>query len=328
MEIKFLNVGHGDSIVLEWKNSDYVKVGIIDCKKNAGVIPTIEYLKKIQPKEIEIIILSHPHIDHYSGFIELLEYIEKENIKIKCFAHTLFGDPKYLNWAESKSEDRKILEQIITKVEDFKDNKNIIDNIEWPVQNWNYCLDNNYNIKALSPSDSEVRTRKAKISYYKKENKFLCSSSSNYLSTILLLTNTHTQKHFLLTSDAVDTTFERLLKSNAISEDEEIFGIQIPHHGSIKSLHGKFWESLAYKLDKEANISAGLNSKYNLPDYDVVSFFDKINFKQDITNYINGFKDYFDRYNQAMLKLSNALDDDSEIITEKILVKEYISTQI
>jgi beta-lactamase superfamily II metal-dependent hydrolase len=328
MKVKFLNVGHGDSIVLEWYCADNIKVGIVDCKKHNGKVPTIEYLRNGQPKEIEILILSHPHIDHYSGFIELLEYIETNNIKIKCFAHTLFGDPKYLNWTESKTEDRKNLESIITKVEDFKDNKNIIEDIEWPIQNWRYHLDDDYCLKALSPSDSEIRTRKAKINYYKKENRFLCSSSSNYLSSVLLLSNIKTKKHFLLTSDAVDITFERLHKSKAIPEEIALSGIQVPHHGSSKSMYEKFWSSLDYDFDKEANISAGLNSKYNLPDYEVVSFLDKIGLKQDITNYINGFKDYFDRYNQNTLKVANALDDDSEIVTEEFLAKEFISTEI
>jgi len=93
-------------------------------------------------------------------------------------------------------------------------------------------------------------------------------------------------------------------------------------------MYEKFWSLLNYVFDKEANISAGLNSKYNLPDYEVVSFFDEIGLKQDITNYINGFKDYFDRHNQNTLKIANALDDDSEIVTEEFLAKEFISTEI
>jgi beta-lactamase superfamily II metal-dependent hydrolase len=328
MKIKFLNVGHGDSIILEWYCDDNLKLGIVDSKKHNGKIPTIEYLQNAQPNEIEILILSHPHIDHYSGFIELLEYIEKNNIKIKCFAHTLFGDPKYLNWAESKTEDRKKLESIIKKVRYFKDNKNIIKDIEWPIKNWQYHLDKDYILKALSPSDSEIKTRKAKINYYKKENRFLCSSSSNYLSSVLLLSSLKTEKHFLLTSDAADITFERLHKSKAIPDDIALSGIQVPHHGSSKSMYEKFWLSLDYNFDKEANISAGLNSKYILPDYEVVSFLDKIGLKQDITNYINGFKDYFDRLNQSTRKIANALDDDSEVVTEEFLAKEFIFTEI
>lgn len=86
MEITFLNVGHGDSIGLKWNDSGTEKIGIVDCKKNNNSVPTIEYLKSKENLQfIDFIVLTHPHIDHYSGFPELLSYIKNSNIKIKNF---------------------------------------------------------------------------------------------------------------------------------------------------------------------------------------------------------------------------------------------------
>ena len=85
---KFSNVGQGDSIVLEWDYNGTTKYGIIDCKLTNNGNPTIEYLELIKPTQIEFIILSHPHTDHFSGMSDLLEYLVFNKIDIRYYMHT------------------------------------------------------------------------------------------------------------------------------------------------------------------------------------------------------------------------------------------------
>ena len=79
MYITFKNVGHGDSIIIEWDviekdKKKVTKLFIIDCKKVERKNPVISYLKKCVNPQIEYLIISHPHNDHYSGMLELMQY--------------------------------------------------------------------------------------------------------------------------------------------------------------------------------------------------------------------------------------------------------------
>lgn len=67
MRITFKDVGQGDSIILEWDKDGKKKIGIIDCNKYFGANPVLSYIKNPENKveEIEFLILSHPHHDHF-----------------------------------------------------------------------------------------------------------------------------------------------------------------------------------------------------------------------------------------------------------------------
>lgn len=326
MEVSFLNVGHGDSILINWEVDEEKHIGIVDCNKNKSTNPILDYLINQHIRKIDFIVLSHPHVDHYSGFPELFDYIGTNSIEVGHFIHTLYGDPKYLNWAEIEYTDRLLLQTVIDNFLDLNDNKKLIKNIELATQNWSIDLFGNYSLKAISPSDSEVRTRKDKINFYKNENRAICSSSSNYLSTVFVLSNKISDKHILLTSDATNYTLERLVNSSQLKQT--FAAIQVPHHGSSKSLVEKFWNTLSYEEHKKAIISAGINKKYNLPDYKVVEFFHNDGFNVLITNCINGYKDYFTNITNDILELSNILDGDSELLIDSFDYSEKVQIQL
>jgi competence protein ComEC len=93
--ITFKDVGQGDSIIIEWENEGKNKIAIIDCKKAYGKNPVLEYIKTKGTKEIAFLLLSHPHLDHFSGFTELIEHCIRDNIIIKYFLHTSNDMPSY-----------------------------------------------------------------------------------------------------------------------------------------------------------------------------------------------------------------------------------------
>ena len=83
--VNFKNVGQGDSIIIEWDD----KIGIIDCNIYKDSNPVLEYISQKDIEEIEFIILSHFHFDHFSGFPKLFDYCRDNKIKIKYFFHTI-----------------------------------------------------------------------------------------------------------------------------------------------------------------------------------------------------------------------------------------------
>lgn len=321
MDIKFFNVGQGDSILLEWQDDNLTKIGVIDCHKHKSGNPIKNYLNTKENFELEFIILSHPHRDHYSGIEELLDFIESKDYKINFFLHTVSVHPMYLNWAEINEDDSIKLELLFDKIIRFNSEKEIIKSIQIGVENWSIDLNEKYAIKLLAPSDLETRTFTSKINYYKEENQNECSAAANLLSSVIKITNRQNSKVALLTSDAEILTFERLNKTNLIQTELDYF--QVPHHGSKNNHLPDFWDSLKFKGNTKGIISAGKNKKYNHPDYEVVEYFDLRKICLESTNYVNGFKNYFDKLKQPAIKIANSLDDISEELEENEVI-EYL----
>ena len=97
LRLHILDVGHGDSIIIEFP--DGVSYGIVDCNlhqpSNRGF--GLDFDKK-EPKalcffaritdtgrnpNIAFVCLTHPHIDHYRGFARLLDGLRELNIPIR-----------------------------------------------------------------------------------------------------------------------------------------------------------------------------------------------------------------------------------------------------
>ena len=74
LTITFKNVGHGDTIILEWENDEgQNEIGIIDCHlRNGKSNLAVEHIKNQGYRSINFMILTHPHTAHFSGFPSLL----------------------------------------------------------------------------------------------------------------------------------------------------------------------------------------------------------------------------------------------------------------
>ena len=123
MQITFKNVGQGDSIILEWSRNNEPRLGIVDCHIFQNTNPTVRHLQKVGCRKIDFIILSHPHDDHFSGMLELLEFCEKQDIPILRFMHSAAIHPEYLNFANINSSDQELLQKIFQKVKALYEKK-------------------------------------------------------------------------------------------------------------------------------------------------------------------------------------------------------------
>ena len=75
LKVHVLDVGHGDSIILEMPMGDREKAfGVIDCIKFDDI--TRPYLEELNVQELAFVCGTHPHEDHILEIQKLLETYE------------------------------------------------------------------------------------------------------------------------------------------------------------------------------------------------------------------------------------------------------------
>jgi hypothetical protein len=77
LTFRFLNVGHGASVVIDYDRDGKHFFGVIDSNCNARSMPkALTYLSNSGVKELSFVALSHPHDDHFSGLFNILKSFE------------------------------------------------------------------------------------------------------------------------------------------------------------------------------------------------------------------------------------------------------------
>jgi len=311
MKITFKDVGQGDSIIIEWNDNGIDRIGIIDCNKKGKTNPVIEHLEELNYTEIEFIILSHPHLDHYSGFLELFDYIQEKSIIVKLFGNTLkeIGSG-YWKWFEVSSEDSRILANIVRKSEELsemgllKKHFYVTEFVQIPIKG--------IEMHALSPSHNEIKRYQDEVDYNAIDNKKKASKAANYLSSLFYLKKD--DSIVLLTSDVEKSTFERI--NNEGSLKAHLFSLcQAPHHGSFKNYHNEFWDALETIDDKNVVFSSGVNAKYKHPHLETVKSFAEKGYILHPTNIVYGIQEFLDEIDRKTM----ILDSVSEIEEESII---------
>ncbi len=271
--LTFKNVGQGDSILIEWKKEGKNRIGIVDCNIFETHNPVLQHIIDNSYKSIDFIILSHPHYDHFSGLLALIEYCHQNNIQIKRFLHTSTVTPDYLKSACTSIANTKKLLKLFSKLKQMVKDENIKiytidDNPDTGIR-----LSNDFMIEVLSPSsietDKYIRSEKFPFDEEMGGN----NPNANWLSTVLKISNKNYS--IILTSDAEKSTLSRIGKVNYERlNNSKILIAQCPHHGAKKNLNKIFWRKIKRHEITPIIISVGSN-KYNHPSDQVIFFFDK-----------------------------------------------------
>jgi beta-lactamase superfamily II metal-dependent hydrolase len=311
MNITFKNVGQGDSIIIEW-DDEVKKIGIIDCNLVNGKNPVLEYLKIAKYEVIDFLIISHPHDDHYSGFTQLLDYVEATGIAVNWFGHTISQTGKaYWKYFELGVQATRDLDYILKKAIQLK-KTGLLKKWEIPIEKWRIQLSEEVYLESLSPSHDEIQKFMEIVDLDPDLNKKQASGAANLLSTVFKISKG--SNNILLTSDAVLETFKRL-------HDEKVLhginfkSIQIPHHGSIKNFSEDFWASLTNTdIEKIAVASSGQNLKYKHPHLEVLKKIESYKFKIHCTNIVHGMQEYVESVRKSLV-----LDGVSEVLDDNLI---------
>lgn len=84
-KIHFLDVGRGDSIILQFTNG---RIYLIDSNEVPSKMTPFEYLtKKLNVTELETVVVTHPHNDHIRGLQRIIETIPTRQVWIGRYSH-------------------------------------------------------------------------------------------------------------------------------------------------------------------------------------------------------------------------------------------------
>jgi beta-lactamase superfamily II metal-dependent hydrolase len=329
LKINFLEAGQGDSIVIEWKDDDGIyKIGIVDCNlKTGNYNPTINFLKSNNSRRIEFMILTHPHTDHFSGFLSLLNYCEKEKINIDKFYHTGHYNKDYIKSICDKKIQLSLssvygdedtygspkykLSSLYLKLEQLHKAKNSILNKASLIsdETIHIVLNQKYKIKFLAPAHyDEINEYLRKAAVPIENNCYMLENNpdANLLCTVLKISSP--DSYILLTSDANKKVLKRLEDSVFSNLEKRIKLTDVPHHGSNSNHYEEFWLQRKNGTDIPAIFSVG--DGYNHPSENVVKFFHE-HYKVFSTNLVGGFAKFFAKENDLIhnLALLNVIDD-------------------
>lgn len=296
--VHFKNVGQGDSVIVEWLNEGKTYIGIIDCKVINGKNPTLEYIQAKNEFVLQFIVLSHLHLDHFSGFADLFQYCINKEIKVKYFYNSLapFLGEIY-NRIFTSMRVQTELDRFIQTYDLFVD---CIDE-EVPVSNntSDLKLTDNITLSFLAPAGQIYREMARQLSR-KVIGVTATLADVNKLSTIVLIHNG--KQSILLTSDAVKKAFKKI--RNKVTFENVL--IQVPHHGSFASIDQLFWKNLKLIPSCPAVFSIGDEPKDKLPNEETVAFFDQNNFDIHSTNMVYGLNSYFNTTTSPIIDSSKS----------------------
>ncbi|MBF0410623.1 MAG: MBL fold metallo-hydrolase [Candidatus Riflebacteria bacterium] len=110
--VTFLDVGQGDSILIRTKDKT-ILIDAGDDRFDTATKVLIPYLKKAGIAKIDMAVISHPHRDHFGGFIDLIQEIEIGEFVYSC--GFLSGDG-----GESFSGDSQLYQKLLTIINEKK----------------------------------------------------------------------------------------------------------------------------------------------------------------------------------------------------------------
>ncbi len=235
MFVHFIDVGHGDSTLIELPDGKSV---LIDCG-NYGDDFLIDYLsncKNLSDNTIDYMILTHDHDDHYGKMADILDGFEVKNIiRPNVFATEIeSANEENLYYGINNSDSfKKVVCAIKKEVQSGANSIIAYEGLKIEDESSNYCL------KCLSPN-------------YDKYNE------SNDYSPIMTLS--YYDKKIIFSGDAEENV-ERYAVTNYFNElDSDV--MKVGHHGSNTSSCQSYLDAVSAEY---AVISTKENAYENLP---------------------------------------------------------------
>ena len=246
LKVYFLDVGQGDSILIETPNGTQA---IIDAGANNKVINELSEVVPFFDRTIDIIIPTHSDLDHIAGFPEILR-----RFNVKNYYDSGFVDNDDLN-----TEIKLLIQNetgINTKTINRGDNiildkdHNISLEILWPPANYETKENNNRSIVA-------------RLDY--GETSFLFTGDAGIYVEKILLENS------MLTNSST-TEINNSTSTNILDVDI----LKAGHHGSKTASSLEFLEKVTPEL---TIISAGKDNKFGHPNQEALDNINKVGSK-------------------------------------------------
>lgn len=226
LHVIFCDVGQGDAIIIKTPDR---KVILVDGGPDNAVAGCLSRYLPFWEREVDLVLLTHPHSDHFFGMFSVLERYE-----VKSYASI-----ELINTDTSHQELHKLLneEQIPQRF--------VLAGDAWMLGNVGEVGE--VGLKVVGPSESDLKQMNPGGTINECD---ACAS--------LALNLTYGTFSMLLTGDSEDTSFTDMLHHI----DNQVSVLQIPHHGSRTGIDQDIIQQIAPRL---AIISVGAENRYNHP---------------------------------------------------------------
>jgi competence protein ComEC len=102
LEVTFFDVGQGDAIFIKTPQNHYI---LIDGGPDSVILEKLEKKLPFYNRSIDLVILTHPHYDHISGVVEILERYKVKNI---LYTGVIGEGSVFSKWEELVKEDYRL----------------------------------------------------------------------------------------------------------------------------------------------------------------------------------------------------------------------------
>ena len=251
LKVYFLDVGQGDSILIETPNGTQT---MIDAGPNNKVINELSEVIPFFDRTVDIIIPTHSDLDHIAGFPEILRRFNVKNYYDSGFVDNddlnteiklLVQNEKGINIGKISRGDKIVLDK----------EHNISLEILWPPANYETKENNNRSIVA-------------RLDY--GETSFLFTGDAGIDVEKILLENSTMRNSS--TTEIIDSTSTKNNSENILDVDI----LKAGHHGSKTASNLEFLEKVTPEL---TIISAGKDNKFGHPNQEALDNINKVGSK-------------------------------------------------
>lgn len=230
LKIRFFDVGQGDAIYIR---TPYNQDILIDGGPSTAILSKLGEVMPFWDREIDIVILTHPHSDHITGLVSVLQNYQVKQVYLTGAQHTTYEYLEFLKFLRDHQNIKKIKIDHVFKVK----------------------LSEDLYLQFFYP-DFDVGDASAVVNY-----PFIQGNLNNTSAVVQLVYKNNSflftgdieaeAENYLLTSVQADPT---VLKSNVL---------KIAHHGGKNASSSEFLKAVA---PETAVISVGAGNSFGHPN--------------------------------------------------------------
>lgn len=248
LELYFFNVGHGDSIAINFPNNQW---GIVDCNRSERTYdpPILKFLKSNGISSLEFVCITHPHLDHFRGLNAIISHYKKNINKL-----IIYGITKN-NHEVGESDLAKGIKQFL---ELYKSRVEINKHLIWAEKGTNINI-GEVKVKCLNPTLKILKNLLL-------DGVLAKDSEYNNASVILLLE--YKNRKILLNGDSTIKNWLEIFKENKNLKSDIV---KISHHGSKNNNNIEVLSNII-KNKAKTIISTDGGTKYkHIPSKEVIN---------------------------------------------------------
>jgi beta-lactamase superfamily II metal-dependent hydrolase len=280
--IHIFNVGQGDSILVEFPEGSW---GVVDCKNDSisGMPSALEFLVRAGITSLAFVCLTHPHADHYSGLVPILDHFEDNIEKLWMFRLDSIHWAKFLEVKHNAATTPKRRGRFNQLYEIFRHYAEKLkeDRVELLDANVRLPSIGGVEIDCLAPRPRELGAYQSSLARW-AERPTEYKADENRLSTVLRLK--YGQTTVILGADARTESWIDIDRETRRRGDSTAANlVKVSHHGSKEGYFSRAWESMSKPNLTHGAISSG--SKYGHPDREVIGALRELKVRLHCTNY-------------------------------------------